>query len=95
MIRAIDQKTFMEAAVAFAHLDSLRQAKKLDAEDLIVGYTALFEAVCDTIHRKDVEKMTMAQCSALYVEILAQVTGETARVREPKESTEKKNALIS
>ncbi len=75
LIKPITTEDFFKLSNALARLDALKEAKNVQASDLIDAYTQLVTNACDTINRADVESMTQAQVGALFQLILDVITG--------------------
>ena len=76
VIKAISVQEFLKTSEALARMNTLLEAKTVGFEEIVDSYYELIHAVCDTIHREDVLKMTQAQVSALISLVIKAVTGE-------------------
>lgn len=84
-LRPVTTKEFFAYSNALISLDRLKEDSKISDEEILDTYLRLIQAVCDTIDREDVRKMTHAQAGALIKLIIDHVTG---RVHAPEPATE-------
>lgn len=73
-IKPIDTRTFFILMEKISGLDGIAK-DGVSKEEFVDAYAGVFSAVCDTIDRKDVERMTTPQRGALLQFILDCVRG--------------------
>ena len=72
----MSQETFLKTVEAIAAIDHLRTSREVTRDKIIDGYTSVISACCDTIKRKDIERMTEPQIAGFLSQIIKQVQGE-------------------
>ena len=88
-IKPMDQETFLKTVNSLAQMDFLRKQRDVNREKILDGYAVIFASCCNSISRKDVEKMTEAQISGFFNQVILQVQG----VSSMSDSDQKKKSI--
>lgn len=83
-IKPVTTEQFLKVSEAMLTINQLVQKNTLSVEEIIDAYWRVFSAVCDSITKKDVARMTQAQLGALYQIIVETVTGKAHASGEKK-----------
>jgi hypothetical protein len=75
-IKPITVEEFVKFSLALSDAQTLQTAESVKTNDLIDVYLKIFQAVCDTIERKDIESMTQPQVGALLQLVVEAVMGK-------------------
>lgn len=87
-INKLSTENFFVIANEFAKIEKLIQGKdKVTKEEFIETYYELFSKACDSLTKKDIEKMSLWQCAQLFQFITDIITGRIF-------SDEKKKNLV-
>jgi hypothetical protein len=87
-LKPVSTKVFFEVTNALARMSTMKeQAGELGHKELLDLYFGLFSAVCDTISRQDLERMSQAQCAALLQLVIDTITGKVHADIEQKKKT--------
>ncbi len=75
-IKPLTTAQFFEYITAYNNFRTLGEKEKVSAEDLKNSYFDVFNTVCDSITRKDVEDCSQQQAAVLFGVILEAITGK-------------------
>lgn len=86
----MDTKTFFKTCEKYQSLIQTKDLKSETGEEFINAYGDFFTSVCDTIGRKEVAMMSIAQVAALTQLILDAISGRAQVTDSKKKPIEKK-----
>jgi hypothetical protein len=75
-IEPISSETFLRFTNGYHKIMGLNDRKDLTPDDVIDAYYQIFNSVCKTITRKDVENMKQVQIGGVFQVIVDAVTGK-------------------
>ncbi len=76
LIKPMSTEVFLFVLKDLARMDAIYKSKIRDEDTILRTYASLFQNVCDTISYDDVLKMSHAQITALFREIMDCVKGK-------------------
>lgn len=87
-LKPVSTQVFFEVTNALARMSTMKDAAgTLGEERLLDLYFGLFSAVCDTLSRNDLKRMSQAQCAALLQLVIDTITGKVHADIEEKKKT--------
>jgi hypothetical protein len=87
-LKPVSTQVFFEVTNALARMSTMKdQAGDLGEDQLLDLYFGLFSAVCDSISRADLKRMSQAQCAALLQLVIDTITGKVHADIEEKKKT--------
>jgi hypothetical protein len=84
-IKPMNQETFLRTVNALYEIDRMRTREGVTVDEINQAYSKVFAACCDSIGKKDVDKMTESQKAGFLKQVIAQVQGHAI----PEESKKK------
>lgn len=97
VIKPMTTETFFLVTQAITELEIGARGKNFTKEELIEGYIKVFSSVCDTIGKKEVESMSIAQAAALLQVVTDCITGKVHSPGHPinQNSEDEKKKTVS